>query len=279
MARLNKVGIDYFPFNVDFFDDDKIQLIESEFGIKGGYIAIRLLCKIYKEGYYYTWGADECLLFTKSLGAEGVSKNLVDNIIDRLAVRGFINQELFDKYSILTSKGIQTRYFEATKRYKEVNAIEEYLLVNVENYKNVIINRINVNINSENVCTNQQKKRKEKKRELITIKGKEKIISQPLFETMNALLSDEVYIETLCVNHSPIQQDEMIELLKTFFVELSTRGETYKELGDAKFHFANWLKIELEREASKKQKQTRTSKPTHPIADYKPKEFENDNRF
>ena len=45
----NSNGIDYFSFNVDFFDDDKLALIEGEFGIKGAYIAIRLLCKIYKK--------------------------------------------------------------------------------------------------------------------------------------------------------------------------------------------------------------------------------------
>jgi hypothetical protein len=43
MARPSKTGIDYFPFDIDFFNDDKIQLIEAEFGIKGGYIAVRLL--------------------------------------------------------------------------------------------------------------------------------------------------------------------------------------------------------------------------------------------
>ena len=62
MARTNKVGIDYFSFDVDFFNDDKIQLIEAEFGIKGSITAIRLLCKIYNEGYFYGWGEDQCLL-------------------------------------------------------------------------------------------------------------------------------------------------------------------------------------------------------------------------
>ena len=72
MARPNKTGIDYFPFDVDFFLNDKLQLIEGEFGMKGGYIAIRLLCKVYKNGYYYQWGADECLLFAKNLGIDSV---------------------------------------------------------------------------------------------------------------------------------------------------------------------------------------------------------------
>jgi len=69
MARPNKEGMDYFPFNVDFFEDDKLQLIEAEFGEKGLIITIKLLCKIYKEnGYYYQWGDDQCLLFSKNAG-------------------------------------------------------------------------------------------------------------------------------------------------------------------------------------------------------------------
>lgn len=158
MARTNKTGIDYFPFDVDFFEDDKIQLIESEFGMKGGYIAVRLLCKIYKEGYFYKWGADECLLFTRSLGIEGVPKTLVDEIITGLVRRCFFDKKCFDRFGILTSKGIQSRYFEATKRYKQVTAIKEYLLIDD-------INNTNVNIIPINADINQQKKRKEKEKE------------------------------------------------------------------------------------------------------------------
>lgn len=148
MARTNKVGIDYFPLDVDFFDDDKIQLIESEFGMKGGYIAIRLLCKIFKGGYYYKWGTDECLLFTRQLGVEGVSKNTVDEIINGLIRRRFFDKGCFDKFGILTSKGIQDRYFEATKRYKKYDVFKEYLLSDNINGDNVNIISVNGNINA-----------------------------------------------------------------------------------------------------------------------------------
>lgn len=263
MARLNKVGIDYFPFNVDFFEDDKIQLIESEFGVKGGYIAIRLLCKIYKEGYYYKWGADECLLFTRSLGAEGVSKNLVENIIDRLATREFVNQTLLKQYGILTSRGIQERYFEATKRYKVVNAIEEYLLVNVTNYKNVNIERINVNINPEYDNTNQQKKREEKKREetiSIIIKGEQKLLKHSLFQTLDILLNDESWIEVYLMNNGfhPSDKELFCDYLKSFFILEQDRGEIYKTEKDAKQHFVNWLRLILEEQAKKQAKQKQT---------------------
>jgi hypothetical protein len=149
MARTNKTGLDYFSFDIDFFEDDKIQLVEAEFGIKGSYITIRLLCKIYKEGYFYKWGSDECLLFTKNLGVEGVSKNSVDEIVFGLVRRCFFDKERFDRFGILTSKGIQKRYFEATKRCQSIEVIKEYLLVDVSSMINVHINSINANINSQ----------------------------------------------------------------------------------------------------------------------------------
>ena len=162
MARPNKIGLDYFPFDVGYFEDDKIQLIEAEFGVKGGYIAVRLLCKIYREGYFYQWGGDECLLFTKNAGAEFVP-NTVDEVVKGLVRRCFFDKGCFDRFGILTSKGIQKRYFEATQRYKLVDVFEEYLLIDVSNFKNVNIISINVDINSINADINKQKKGKEKK--------------------------------------------------------------------------------------------------------------------
>jgi len=139
MARPLKTGIDYFPLDVEFFNSDKIQLIESEFGLKGGYLALRLLCKIYKEGYYYRWGEDECLLLAKAIGADGITTSEIEQIIARLIRRNFFDKTCFDKFSILTSANIQARYFEATRRYKQVTIVKEYLLTDKYDRDNVKI--------------------------------------------------------------------------------------------------------------------------------------------
>lgn len=161
MARTNKVGMDYFSFDVDFFNDDKIQLIEAEFGTKGSIVAIRLLCKIYNEGYYYGWGGDQCLLFAKNAGSEFTPQSVQD-IVNGLIRRMFFDANCYEKYQILTSIGIQRRYLAATDRYKEVKMIKEYLLIEVPDRDNIIINSINVCINSINVDINPQKKRNRK---------------------------------------------------------------------------------------------------------------------
>jgi len=162
MARTNKIGIDYFPFDVDFFNDEKIEFTSARFGIKGEIIAIRLLCKIYRNGYYTDWNEDESTLLAKRAG-DGITPSLVSDIVNELVKRGFFNKSLLDRFKILTSKGIQTRYFEATKRYKQVDVIRDFLLVDVSEIENVNINEINVNINSNDDNINTQKKRKENK--------------------------------------------------------------------------------------------------------------------
>lgn len=159
---MNSQGIDYFPVNVDFFSDDKIELIESEFGIKGSIIVLRLLCKIYHEGYYYQWGDDECLLFAKRVG-DGIVPSLVKEVVQRLVKRSFFDEGLFNSFQILTSKGIQTRWLEAVRRRKEVVVDERFLLADVTEFKNVRIKRENVDISIENADISKQSKVKESK--------------------------------------------------------------------------------------------------------------------
>lgn len=132
-------GIDFFPFNTNFFEDDKISLIEAEFGYKGSYVAVRLLCKIYNtEGYYCRWGRDECLLLSRKLGAD-FSSNLIDEVVKGLVRRSFFDKGVYDSFKILTSQGIQRRYLEAVKRRQEVFMRKELLLVDIRNYSNVRI--------------------------------------------------------------------------------------------------------------------------------------------
>lgn len=153
-------GINYFPLNVHL--DDKIELIEAEFGLKGFAIVVKLFQKIYgQQGYYCEWTEDVALLFGKNVGLGG---DAVSEIVRAAIKRGIFDSELYDKYQILTSRGIQERYFEAVSRRKEVEVRKEYLLIKVDQiYKNVRILNENVNISSKNVNISEQKKVEESK--------------------------------------------------------------------------------------------------------------------
>lgn len=153
-------GINYFPLNVHL--DDKFELIEAEFGLKGFAIVVKLFQKIYgQQGYYCEWTEDVALLFGKNVGLGG---DAVSEIVRAAIKRGIFDSELYDKYQILTSRGIQERYFEAVSRRKEVEVRKEYLLIKVDQiYKNVRILNENVNISSKNVNISEQKKIEESK--------------------------------------------------------------------------------------------------------------------
>ena len=153
-------GINYFPLNVHL--DDKFEFIEAEFGLKGFAIVVKLFQKIYgQQGYYCEWTEDVALLFGKNVGLGG---DAVSEIVRAAIKRGIFDSELYDKYQILTSRGIQERYFEAVSRRKEVEVRKEYLLIKVDQiYKNVRILNENVNISSKNVNISEQKKVEESK--------------------------------------------------------------------------------------------------------------------
>lgn len=75
---------------------------------------------------------------------------------------GIFSKELFEKYQILTSKGIQERYFRAVAKRKGIEAKKEYSLIKVT--QNPVNDGRNP-VNDVNNPVNDAKKRKEKKRE------------------------------------------------------------------------------------------------------------------
>jgi hypothetical protein len=109
MARPLKHGLDYFPMDVDFFEDDKIQFVASRFDEKGELIAVKLLCKIFKAGYFIKWDPDVALLFSKGAG-RNITPSLANDVVNELIKRDFFHKGLFERFSILTSNGIQKRF-------------------------------------------------------------------------------------------------------------------------------------------------------------------------
>lgn len=157
-----KNGLDYFPIDIDFFDDDKIQFVSARFGIKGEIIIIRLLSRIYRNGYYLKLDEDTCLLIAKKCG-DGVNGALVDDVVTELVRRGFFDIDIFNSFGVITSNGIQKRFFEAVKRRKIVSVIGEYLVPKFKCIHNANILRENVNISKGNVNISEHSKVEESK--------------------------------------------------------------------------------------------------------------------
>lgn len=155
-----KAGLDFFPLDVSM--DAKMELIEAEFGLTGFGVVVHLLQEIYgKAGYYIEWTEEVALLFARKVGLGG---SVVSEIIEASIRRGMFDREKYDKYRVLTSRGIQKRYFEAVKRRKVLEVDKNILLVDLTHFsENVNIQARNVNILSENADISKQSKVEESK--------------------------------------------------------------------------------------------------------------------
>jgi hypothetical protein len=152
MARPQKEGLDYFPFDVDMDQDDKVALIEAKHGITGFGVVVKLFMKIYKNSYYYEWTEKEQLLFSRRIN---VDINTLNEIINDCLKWGLFDNSMYEKHKILTSRGIQRRYLKASDRRRGVQMCSAYMLLSngeVNTYKNLVIvdnNGLNTNINPQ----------------------------------------------------------------------------------------------------------------------------------
>lgn len=172
MARPKKQGIDYFSFDVDFFSDVKIRKIARACGSQSTSILICLLCNIYKDkGYYILWDEDLPFVIADSVG---VSEGAVKEVILKAIQVGFFDKDIYEKYKVLTSHGIQSRFKSAVYKREEIEYIVEYLVPDVRNSisdgKNQVSDtgstqskvKVKRKKNKENSTTVEKKKTKDK---------------------------------------------------------------------------------------------------------------------
>ena len=129
MGRHIKIGLDYFPLDVNI--DDNLELIEAEHGLSGFAIVVKLWQKIYSNGYYIEWNPDSVLLFSKKINSE---LTLINSVLNSCFIRKIFDKNLYERYGILTSSGIQKRYLLACSQSKRKSIIfySEFKLINSE---------------------------------------------------------------------------------------------------------------------------------------------------
>lgn len=75
MARPNKTGLDYFPLDVDFCRRENGCYFRRT-GIKGDIAVIKLLCAVYRNGYFILW--NEPMKYKMLRDLPGISPKLLD---------------------------------------------------------------------------------------------------------------------------------------------------------------------------------------------------------
>lgn len=155
-------GIKTFPFPTKL--NDKIKMIELEFGIKGYAVVWKLYQAIHSVGYYLKWDIDAQLLFINDYRLSEVGRSCVSEIVASCLRRGVFESSLYEKYGILTSEEIQETFLTAKARSKKVIVNKDYALPIVYTFiENARKNKKNVNIFWKNADISEQRKEKEKK--------------------------------------------------------------------------------------------------------------------
>ena len=129
MGRPLKQGLDYFPLDVDFLQDIKVRKIAKAQGLRSIPVLICLLSNIYRtDGYYLRWDGDMPYLIADECGAE---EGVVTEVLSKAQQVGFFDAEILETYRVLTSRGVQKRYFLAVKntKRKEIAVVENFLLI------------------------------------------------------------------------------------------------------------------------------------------------------
>lgn len=132
MARPQKKGLLYFPFDTDFFADLKIRALSARYGSDGLIFYIWLLAEIYREnGYYIVWNEDSEDAAIASLGLpEGSMKQIMTFLASRSLI---VEITLASSDTIITSPNIQKRYQEAAKSLRREIIVDcEIWLLNEE---------------------------------------------------------------------------------------------------------------------------------------------------
>lgn len=151
MGRPPKKGIDYSGWSVCIFDNDtKIDKLLDAHGWSGFGIYFYLCQRAYgSEGYFYQWGYDDCASTSRKMGG-GIGSGTVRETVGYCLQIGLFDQGLFDRWGILTSRGIQRRYWEVVKTRDVRVVISDYWLLQDEECKGLIKLPLNMHLSEGN---------------------------------------------------------------------------------------------------------------------------------
>jgi hypothetical protein len=172
MGRPNKTGLGFFDLNTDVEHDDKISFIEDTHGIIGFGIVVKLWCKVYSEGYFSPFQERHITKFSKK---NHIQTEKTMTVLNDILSEGIFDKGLWEKFGILTSRGIQKRFFAACYRRTKIEVVKDFLLMEPENKSIVYVDKNSVIASKNEVSASkkavsaskkytEEKRREEKRR-------------------------------------------------------------------------------------------------------------------
>lgn len=196
MARPQKEGLDYFPFDVGLQKDKKLRRLKMKYGYLATEVYIALLTLLYSEkGYYIPYETqtqkEDCIWYVLDVlqGKYQPDANTIAEIIEEL-----VACELFsgDRYpENITSKRSQAVYYSATVERKTVVIDDSIWMLSLSEMKELsekhfyylsklrqAENGVNRPINEDNRPNNPQRKEKVKESKEEKSRGSRNLLSE-----------------------------------------------------------------------------------------------------
>lgn len=148
MPRKRNQGLDYFPLDVNVFEDPKLEALHYRFGPIGVMVYFHILVLVYKNGYYIEMTLDELsLAIHRRIGPKWIKFQRVYDMILGCAKQSLINQDLMLQ-GVITSKSIQEQFIMSTQKRHNVDTDKYWLLDQQLKMKNGVL--LSMQKNAEN---------------------------------------------------------------------------------------------------------------------------------
>lgn len=297
MAGKPKKRIDYAGWSVDIFSNDiKIDKLLDAQGWAGFGIYFYLCQMAFgSEGYYYEWCYDLCASTARKMGG-GVGAGTVKETVDYCLQIGLFDKRLFDRWGVLTSRGIQKSYLVVlkSKNRKGTEIYKEYWLLDAsksEDYQGVVFvhkNNQSLGLNGNSLGENGQS--------LVvnsdSLTQKESKVKDSRVDKKNMCKADAVALFEKLWKLYPVKKGKgqvsdakKVKLLQIGFDEMSRAIERYKgyvdsvdylqyQNGSTFFNsgYVDYLDENYEDTVSQKKK----GKTQNPFCDFKQNEYDFD---
>ena len=266
MARPTSRGVDYFPLDVGFISDIKVKKIMMSCGPQSIAVLIYILSTIYKEeGYFMRATDDETSLIAFDTM---LTNDYIKEVIQKSCEVDFFSLNMFKKYKILTSIGVQNRYLKITERRKNNSIEQSYCLHSADNNPaqcELLYTETLVNVTETPVNVYKSTQRKEKK-------GKESIsyIQSSNLDILENKKSDDdikkiynLYMDKIGVM-SPVIKERLDDLIESYGEAAVVNGidETQSYGGSTIGYLEKVVQSAVVKEVNRKNGQVRHSKAT-----------------
>lgn len=230
MARPFKQGLQYFPMDVNIFEDEKLQELNYQYGPMAEHIYIRILTLVYANGYYLEMSVSALSkTLHKRMGPNWIKLEKVSELVVACLEMGLFDKELAAQ-GVITSVPIQKQFILSTKRRQNVNISKYWLLgpATMENIRaflstsdsRVNVNKMGVNVDNNSINVNSgTQKEKEKKIDKLDKYIDKRTLDKPNMHFLTKCLIEDGYISSYTFDY--YKYDVLfIELVKSYDFDL-----------------------------------------------------------